>query len=448
MIIRAYPEFVSEREDRSLEGAWVVREGSTRRGGASCDLTNRIIEIPLGTGMLERLVRAHELMHVRVSPSDPRFRSVADVSARSLECAEELRVNTLLNRLGFSTDSLKDGSEKSGGVRIAGEGDWPEMLRFLLAVIDTGAERDYVAGVRKAQPTWMAGLRAVRKRVSKILDETTTSELGDTSIDDEGLPRGYATTVTLARLVDAAAQAMVPVGPDALRQFRRSLEPGGRRAPTGRFATLVFEATDGFEPRRRHRTHSRARPSVTGTVLKYPSRLLSDDARRAFATKRPRAGGVVIVDQSGSMDIDVADVERLLARAPHAIVVGYSHVPGDSAGRANAWVLATRGAVVALPRVGNIGNGVDGPILRWALDQRVGREPVIWVTDGQVTDSNDHPCDALSEECAQLVRRNGIVMVRALDTASRALACYRPFLSSDFGRVGRKLQQIREASGP
>lgn len=447
MRVPAFPELVSAREDGSLEGPWEVREGSTSRGGASCDLTNRILEVPLGTGILERVVRAHELMHVRVSPSDTRYRALHDVSPRSLECAEELRVNTLLTRLGFATASLKDGSEKSGGLRIASENDWAETLRFLLAVIGTGAERDYLAGIRKAQPTWMAGLRALRKRVLRVLDDVTTHDLGDTGDDGEGVPRGYATTVSVARIVDAAAMAMAPVGPEALRQFRRSLEPGGRRAPSGRFADLHFEPLEGFEHRVRERTQNRRRPSVSGTVMRYPSRLLTDDARRAFVSKRPRGGGVVIVDQSGSMDIDVEELERLLARAPHAVVLGYSHRPGDQGGVANAWVLATRGAVVASPHVGNIGNGVDGPALTWALAQRVGREPVVWVTDGQVTDSNDHPCEALSEECARLVRHHGIAMVRTLEAARTALACHRPFVSSEFGRVGRKLDEIRASGG-
>jgi hypothetical protein len=97
--------------------------------------------------------------------------------------------------------------------------------------------------------------------------------------------------------------------------------------------------------------------------------------------------------------------------------------------------------------VGNIGNGVDGPALTWALAQRVGREPVVWVTDGQVTDSNDHPCEKLSEDCARLVRDHGIAMVRTLQAARTALACHRPFVTSEFGRVGRKLDEIRASGG-
>ena len=43
-----YPELVTGREDGFGAGAWRVREGSTRRGEASCDLAERILEVPLG----------------------------------------------------------------------------------------------------------------------------------------------------------------------------------------------------------------------------------------------------------------------------------------------------------------------------------------------------------------------------------------------------------------
>ena len=77
---------------------------------------------------------------------------------------------------------------------------------------------------------------------------------------------------------------------------------------------------------------------------------------------------------------------------------GYSHEPGDLAKKANAWILARDGLIATSFPSGHVGNGVDGPILRWALSRAKGREPVVWVTDGQVTDSNDHPNDALSIE--------------------------------------------------
>jgi hypothetical protein len=179
--------------------------------------------------------------------------------------------------------------------------------------------------------------------------------------------------------------------------------------------------------------------------MRYPSRLLTDPQQRAFTRPAFRHGGIVVIDQSGSMDIDQSDLVALLRRAPNALVVGYSHRPGDSGATANAWVLASRGVVATTCPSGNVGNGVDGPILRWAIGERRGREPVVWVTDGQVTDSHDHPDDALSEECAQLVFDHRIRMVRELTEVSRAFSSRGMDSSnrSNFGRVGRKMLEIR-----
>ena len=383
-------------------------------------------------------------MHARVSPH--RLHHVAgleDTSARALECAEELRVNTLIARLHFDVALLRDGSEKLGGRRLAESGQWPEALCFLLAVLGTGAEKEYLAGVRQGNPTWTAALRAVRKRALNIMDAQSTAALGSTKLNDEQLPTGYAnTTVVLAKILTQSMAARPPTSPDELRAFRRSLEPGGRRPPSGRFAELIFDESLDMTSRPRSGGVRLARPSTVGTTMRYPSRLLTDDLKRAFAQRATLHGGIVIVDQSGSMDIDPAALVVLVRRAPNALIVGYSHRPGDGGATANAWVLANRGTVALAPPSGNVGNGVDGPVLAWALTQRRGCEPVIWVTDGQVTDSHDHPDEALTSYCAQLVRGHRIRLVRELQEAGRWLSSGRTTPKSSwshFGRLGRTL---------
>ena len=151
-----------------------------------------------------------------------------------------------------------------------------------------------------------------------------------------------------------------------------------------------------------------------------------------------------MVDQSGSMDLDPGALDHLLAATPGATVVGYSHRPGDMPGRANAWVIAREGRTARELPGGNVGNGVDGPVLRWAQRIRRAHERVIWVTDGQVTDSNDHPSEALSRECAHLVRTHRIVLVRSLEEATRVLRGRTHALEpvENFGRVGRELRRI------
>jgi hypothetical protein len=230
-----------------------------------------------------------------------------------------------------------------------------------------------------------------------------------------------------------------------LRAFRRSLEEGGRRPATGRFAPLVFDTSLD------HRSSSSAgnvrltRATTTGTTLRYPGRLVTDDHRRAFAERRRVHGGVVVIDQSGSMDLEPQALVELVRNAPNALVVGYSHRPGDRGATPNAWLLCGRGSIASECPSGNVGNGVDGPVLRWALGQRRANEPVVWITDGQVTDSHDHPDRALTLECANLVRRHRIRLARDLASASRALRSNSPIAPShlaSFGRVGHQLREI------
>ncbi len=434
--MNVFPELVTGREDVAAPGPWRVRRGTTLRGGASCNLLEREIEVPWENSETARVVRAHELMHARVSPVGFDWaEGLRDVSARALECAEEFRVNTLVSRVGFDLALLSDGSEKFGATRLATAGDWDQAVCFLLAVLGTGGERDYLAGIRRVRPEWLPGLRAVRKRALEAVRALTTPTLGATTLEESGAPLGYArVTIPLARLLTQAMAARHPEGAEALRAFRRSLEPGGRRAPTGRFAPLVLAPGD-LNVRARRGVSRRRRPATTGTVLARPSRLLNDERRRAFTRYVGRRGGVVVIDQSGSMNLDPAELTGLVRDSPECVVIGYSHRPGDCGETANAWLLASRGAVAHDVPSGNVGNGVDGPVLAWAASLARPGEPIVWVSDGQVTDSHDHPSAALAGECAALVRRHAIRLVRDLAEAPAALRA--TTWRTNYGRFGR-----------
>ncbi len=443
---RVFPELLAGREDDVVAGAWTVREGTSMRGAASCNLADRVLEVPLGDGAVDRVVRAHELMHARVSPHAHHLeRALDEVSPRALECAEELRVNTLLARLGFDTDLLRDGTEKLGGRRLAEQGAWSEAVCFFVAVLGTGAEKEFLGGVRQGCPAWLPALRALKKRALAVYAQATVN-VAATRLNGDGLPGGYATsTLVLARTLSQVMEARPPTGPEQLKAFRRSLETGGRRPATGRFADLVVASSMSRESRSGSGCPRGSRPATSGTVLRYPGRLLTDDHRRAFATRVRRRGGVVILDQSGSMDLDEEALRALVREVPHALVVGYSHRPGDRGSTPNVWLLCDRGAVTVPSPVGNVGNGVDGPAVRFALARRQGGEPVVWITDGQVTDSHDHPDLELTRECALLVQRHGIRLARDVAEATKVLRRNRPMTRSGlaaFGRLGRCLVEI------
>lgn len=444
-----YPELLSGRADEASLRPWTIHEGSTMRGAASCNLSDRILQVPLGAGEQARVVRAHELMHARVSPhAHHLLRALDEVSPRALECAEELRVNTLLLRLGFDLSVLCDGSEKPGARRLASDGSWAEAVCFMLAVLGTGAERDFFSGVRLGDATWLAPLRAVRKRALAILDESTGS-LSATHLNDDDLPSGYATsTLVIARVVTSVLGARVPASTQELRMFRRSLEAGGRRPPTGVFAPLVVDHDLSRIHGVQRRPSRRTRPATSGPAMRHPGRLLTDQHRRAFSRRVTARGGVVVVDQSGSMDLDAEQLHALVRAAPEALVVGYSHRPGDRGGTPNCWVLCDRVRVAASYPSGNVGNGVDGPVLFWALGQRRRGEVVVWVTDGQVTDSHDHPDERLADSCADLVRRHRIRLARDLTEATRVLRTNRALPRSRWGEFGRLGRKLLENEGP
>jgi hypothetical protein len=444
---------VTSHRDGFRERGWRIEAGWALRGHASCDFINRILLVPLGSTNTDRIIRAHELMHARVSPHvvNP-IEAHPELPQRALECAEEFRVNYLLARLGFDVRDLADGSERFGALRLSANAAWEEACCFFVAILGTGAEREFMKGIRHGAPQWVKPLGVIRRRVMAIAsvlevdDIASTAEevlQADGSSTTAGLPVGFRIlSVPVAQILARVGESVVPGDADQMRQFRRSLEPGGRRLATDRSAHLVFDESISYSGPRHGRTSRRPRPDVSGTTLRYPSRILTDPHQRAFSKSRPSTGGIVIVDQSGSMDIDEGDLDQLLRSTPGAVVIGYSHRPGDTSGRPNAWVLARDGQRATVLPSGNVGNGVDGPVLEWAASQRGSRDRIVWVTDGQVTDSNDHPSQNLSRHCAHLVRRHRVVMVRTL---SAAIVALRAVASPNedpttFGRVGRALR--------
>ena len=421
-----FPNLVVGRNDLAEVKPWSILPGTSNRGAASCDFATRRLTVPLGSTPADRVVRAHELVHLRLSPAHLDCDgALSDISDRALTCAEELRVNTVLARLNFATDDLRDGSERLSGERLSELANWHEAVFFYVAVHGTGSAREYLGGVRRVRPEWAKALRAFGSTLNGTLREFSTVKMTSTQLHEgTTVPAGYLdVTVRLARLADRVAGAQAPRTAEELKQFRRSLQPGGRRPPSGTFAPLVLDTTLEYEAVQPRVGGRRLFPEVCGTGGARINRLLTDPQQRIFTRRRVGAGAVVIIDQSGSMDIPVDELEALLKAVPGVTVLG------DRGCRALRWPL------------GNVGNGVDGPVLRYALTLRRNRDRVVWVTDGQVTDSNDHPNEGLSGECAELVRRHHIFLVRTLGEVPGCLrnGGVQSLQLGEFGRIGRKV---------
>ena len=446
------PEWLS-RQDREI-GAWVVEEGAPRRGDAWTDNNGRRMRVPVGASGSDRLIRAHEMMHAKVSPLDLNCLVPFGVSEAAARSAEEFRVNTLVGVAGFDLSDLTDGSESTWGKRKAESKDWNNIVIDVAALAGTKACADFLRGMKQVDPELAAAAREVEKAVvahwtkiasrfvvsygrgrKALTDEAkrkAAARIGSTEPDDNGLPTGFSQfTIPLARMLDGMMiqdDDGVPGDENGQDSPEKELpNPEDIRAVAkagmkGQFARMILDPNVVLSRRVDGRLGRRRTASNIGRNPRRMSRMLTDPERRVFDKKVKGKGGVVLIDQSGSMSLNEDDLWKIINAAPGCTIIGYSHRPGTTS-TPNVWILADRGKVCEEIREGRSGNGVDGPALRFAINKRRSSEPLIWVCDGMVTDAiGDEYYPNLGEECARLVVRHGVHMVENVEQAVDALS--------------------------
>jgi len=450
---KAMPEWLT-RGDNAPQ-SWNVTEGQPVRGDAWTNITECEMRVPFGNDEISRLVRAHEMTHAKVSPKviDSRVATLYGTSMDMAIPAEELRVNMLAQMAGFDMNELRDGSEVQSGEITGKNNDWNGAVKHLLACANTKAGNDFVRGVGKSNNEMMLALREVHKAIKKewkrlvkqaggrspkramerigstsprnatvptIID--SKGRLSDTETEDVQYPQGYGYALEIAKFTqrflrhegDAETDADDLPTADEIKGDAKGGDHGSWARPIVKRLPLP-RTSDGIIGRKRV-------ASQIGRNPRHLSRLLTDPEKRVFDRKVRGKGGIVLIDQSGSMGLSDSDLWGLLEAAPGAVIIGYSHRPG-STGVPNIWVMAERGKVIdrdALPS-GNGGNGVDGPALDFAQKQRKSGEPFIWVCDGIVTDAFDHHKVNLCVEAQRKVFQYGIHTVPTVADAQVAL---------------------------
>lgn len=412
---RAMPEWLA-RNDRD-PAPWTVLSGPPHRGAAFTDLVHHRMQIPTGDDDTSRCVRAHELMHAKVSP--PSIWIPDDVDAlddATAIAAEEFRINMLIKSVGFAVDRhLADGSEKRTGERLASNADWNAAVLMMAATAGTKSARSFIGGIRSCRADWVPALRDLQSHLQRLWRLATRSGLDEVA---STLPWGEATigwkfTLQVAQVLQRCLidSSDVPSGEELRRRARGTNQSF---APLVELSLPRTRRMDGGLGRR-------SSPSATGRHLRNVERLLTDPDRRVFSGRRRSPGGIVLIDQSGSMRLTDADLRRIMSAAPGCTVIGYSH-QARSRGRPNIWILAQRGHMTEDVPHGNGGNGVDGPALRFAAARSRTGDPLVWVCDGFVTDDHDTFSTGLAEECARLVIAHRVHQVADVDEAVTALA--------------------------
>jgi hypothetical protein len=451
-----HPEvIVASREDSTEYRGWQVKGGSSNRGDAYTDFGSRTMRLPTGSDETSRLIRLHELIHSKVSPQDmdtlDAVINTSGISPRLLECSEEWRVNRIMGNMGHDTALLLDGSEKESGKKAAQTGTpqaYNEALAFALAIsASPKAVNALLSGIRSGgKPEWAKQIRTALSGLKKHIKQDWgldryIRETDPTDYDGVTVPRGFLSTISVARYM---TQYMAPVNADGSSISEVESSEGGVEIPVsytvGNFAPLVFDKTILLKRQVKGHLHRRKRSANTGKRVLYPSRVMTDPQKRVFGTKVKSSGGVVVFDISGSMSLSDSDIETVLDHAPNAVVMAYSHRKNST--RPNAWVLASRGKRcddVSKLNIGNIGNGVDGPALQWATKVARKGETIVWVCDGQITDSQDKAgTPEMMEQCHQLIDKHNIVQAPDVEGALKILKNPpRGGKRTVYGRMGR-----------
>lgn len=466
--IIAEPELLGRRD--TDHGRWVVDGCNARRGEPYTNLIDREMKVPTHDTDLARVIRAHELMHAKVSPAEswPAWVARNIASQKAMTVVEELRVNLLCQKAGFDVKgNLTDGGETADGERCAATKDWPGAVHMAIATAGTASNKAFLNGIRRHDRQWGEILTDISKRAVREMEKAyKTHSLASTEVDKRsGLsPLGFVHTERIAEWVDRLA-SIVPEEPQESntastgagaesestapvkrgRGRPKKENPAGGHSNTGAngegsatgnpykgitpvggsstasWGKLVIERCAMPKQTRGNIGKSRTASNV-GRSPRRIHRLLTDPEKRIFDKVKRGVGGVVIIDGSGSMSFTHDQIRKIVEAAPGATVAIYTD-RDHGAGATNMWIVADKGKMVTeLPDVFGHGNGVDFPAIEWAVKNRqTSRSPIVWVTDGGVCPSNGGYSDLLAMQCITFCKKNKIIIVPYVDEAVREL---------------------------
>lgn len=439
------PEWViNNRADRELvddfQKGWGVSSTPLMRGAPFTDFGRAHMAVPMGDTEADKATRVHEMIHARVSPArlPDKLLEQIGVSHHAVRIAEEVRVNLIGRKVGQWGDSvgdtrhLADGSESALAKSIVSRNSWADALSLYLTAYNTDVHKKIRRALIK-NTTWRDQFDYIEKKLKSLGWKYNPKEYSSKSsyssrttphefvfVDDKSservssiVPDGFLNfALPLAVMIEDWLEHPPSEGEGARKVKPRDMTQGDDWNELRFGLTSLTETTSKFIGRRK-------RPSMTGKYPSRPDRLLTDPERRIFREVAKGGNAVIVFDCSGSMEVTHQTVRHAVEKFAGATIAVYSQTTRHGA---NAWVVARNGRMISANEFYDLplgsGNGVDAPILRWAVKQkRTSKDFVLWVSDGYVTGTNDYTSDELKRECAMLSLRHNIIGVDTYDQA-------------------------------
>lgn len=397
---------------------WKIETNHAKQG--SVDPKAHVMNVPLGVDPVDRIIKNHEMLHVKFSPKRPSPGPGVDPNA--YQAAEDCRINYRGSMLGVDTGSVSVFDDRDietlkkniGGhpnaelmaacALLATEGSVDRerlMTEVLPDVFDDEELRhiDYQAAVashlaRNGRNPSHTRTKQAAKYLTEVFKPPPPEEKKDNTsgkAEGENAPgevrKALAKTVTNANfdsLEKAEAKMGGPDKDETGLEFANGSTPSGMSAVGenwwGKMKIVEPPRTERFPSKMRSRLW---KPSDQGVVLRYPQRYCGGDGT-IFAAKGQKLGGcTVLIDASGSMQFTKEDVLQIMQLMPAALIATYCGLAREG----TLTIVAKKGRRVHETRFKGQGGGncVDGPALDWLAKQP---GPRYWVSDGEIVGYN------------------------------------------------------------
>lgn len=393
---------------------WLVRD-SGEPTTAFVDFENKVMVVPMDGTETGDMIRAHETIHVGITPRDPNVWMPAGLENRTIQSIEDCRVYSFAKKAGIPTKASHWSADDIKKTSLA---HTREQTRCIMAVRGTGDEKP----MRRAMSNEANELadRLVDKYFKPAEDRNSypsfddvlscCKELEEATPGQGGINQTSTIYVPFMKPGESeqntdskdysSPQELDEMEEILGRRFRTRFEMNVRNA--GPACSNMEVATPPL-PRRLRPGKSyglKKVPTDVGSVPYRMERFCVDKA--VFSTKVRKGFGTVLIDFSGSMPLTTYDIEQIINALPMAHIAIYSGHNGGEKGRLH--ILARDGRRVdRIPDCkGWKENVVDTEAIKWLARQRA---PRIWISDGFVTGLH---YNTLNTEAALELTRNCI----------------------------------------
>lgn len=468
-------------------GNWEVNE--IRDGSGRTDNINHRMFVPLDDYLCQcgkshnDMIRAHELLHAKLSPDKARAVSVmvgtekVKVSADNIEAAEEYRVNFSLMLVEGHlkmTDMFCPDPVNTGVKALMDSGKYEDIIR--LAIGGGPSYHDYIQrGLQAYEDELMVAQKGLAKDSNPAIAKVMTRKM-EVAINLRYALEEYA-AVAFRIMSNSAVMRPRRGHPkklpswSATRELAAFLEMNLRplRDEVNRLFTreegedddlkeiLVGDEDADFTPSitpKKGKGGVYAEPGGSGIdgpirwgkVSKTTTAKLSQSLppwkvqrknravdegtiprymhrwyvdQRVFHRVKKTSGGSVLIDDSGSMGLDSEDLDEMIEAAPASIVAVYAGNDGSDGGEIRVVAKDGKRAKAEDLSIGNYG----GNGIDGPALEWLGQQPYprIWITDGGVTAVSDHSYRRLHQEAADICRRLKITVVPNAEEAAERL---------------------------